>query len=346
MANYGATTDWNNEEKYLKSLAATGNAGQQSWANDQINSLNAAKTQYTYSGAADQSSGIKNAVSSQTAADVSALKNSYNQSLSSLNSAAAKIPEQYQAARNQTAASSEVAKQTFNEYAAASGLNSGAGGQAQLAQGNVLQGNLNSLNQSQADALSSVETQRAQLQAEYQNAVAQAKANNNASLASALIEEAQRVDASLLQAQANNISYQTAQEQQRQAALQSRAETQSAYGDFSGYSALGYTPQQITQMYNVWAAANPTLAAAVRGNTAATSNYYTASATPTATTPTASSDKGASYNTVWGQSRRMFDNGKSDQEIYNYLSQFNASQLTDAGLDYILNSLNISGYRE
>ena len=342
MANYGATTDWNNEEKYLKSLAATGNAGQQSWANDQLNSLNAAKTQYTYSGAADQSGGIKNAVSSQTAADVSALKNSYDQSLSSLNSAAAKIPEQYQAAKNQTAASSEVAKQTFNEYAAASGLNSGAGGQAQLAQGNVLQGNLNSLNQSQADALSSVETQRAQLQAEYQNAVAQAKANNNASLASALIEEAQRVDASLLQAQANNISYQTAQEQQKQAALQNRAETQAAYGDFSGYLNLGYSQAQISQMYNVWASANPTLASAIKGGisgTGGTGSSGGASYTYPANTQAVTSynQLGSSAKGIANQVSRSYGTAGSKSDII--ASAYSNGLITEQEADFLLSSV-------
>lgn len=56
--------------------------------------------------------------------------------------------------------------------------------------------------------------------------------------------------------------------------------------------------------------------------------------------------KGSSYNTIWPRARTMFDQGKSTQEILAYLDQFGEDQLTDAGLDYIMNSLNLNGYRD
>lgn len=63
--------------------------------------------------------------------------------------------------------------------------------------------------------------------------------------------------------------------------------------------------------------------------------------------PTASNgDYGGSYNTIWPRARTMFDQGKSTQEIMAYLDKFSEEQLTDAGLDYIMNSLNLNGYRE
>lgn len=77
---------------------------------------------------------------------------------------------------------------------------------------------------------------------------------------------------------------------------------------------------------------------------------YVSSGTSTGTetsTPTSSnSGFGTSYNTIWSRARTMFDEGRSTKEILAYLDRFNETQLTDAGLDYIMNSLNLNGYRE
>ena len=77
---------------------------------------------------------------------------------------------------------------------------------------------------------------------------------------------------------------------------------------------------------------------------------YVSSGTSTGTetsTPTSSnSGFGTSYNTIWSRARTMYDEGRSTKEILAYLDRFNETQLTDAGLDYIMNSLNLNGYRE
>jgi len=62
------------------------------------------------------------------------------------------------------------------------------------------------------------------------------------------------------------------------------------------------------------------------------------------TTPTSS--YGTSYSNIWKTARSMKDAGKSDADIMAYLDRFDATQLTDAGLDYIMQHLNISGARE
>lgn len=55
---------------------------------------------------------------------------------------------------------------------------------------------------------------------------------------------------------------------------------------------------------------------------------------------------GSSWNTVWPRARTMFDQGKSAEEIMDYLdARYEAGQLTDAGVEYIMNSLNLGGYR-
>jgi hypothetical protein len=79
---------------------------------------------------------IKELYAAQQEAILQAYKTAYDANVNTLDAAAAKIPAQYQAARNRAAAQSEIQKANFNEYAAASGLNSGAGGQAMLAMSN------------------------------------------------------------------------------------------------------------------------------------------------------------------------------------------------------------------
>lgn len=57
------------------------------------------------------------------------------------------------------------------------------------------------------------------------------------------------------------------------------------------------------------------------------------------------SGKGTSYNSIWHRARTMYDQGRSEKEIMAYLDQFGEKQLTDEGLDYIMSSLNLGGYR-
>ena len=68
--------------------------------------------------------------------------------------------------------------------------------------------------------------------------------------------------------------------------------------------------------------------------------------TQSGTAPYPHSTYGTSYNTAWGQARKMYDSGKSDDEIMAYLDQFSEDRLTEEGLRYIMSSLNLGGYRE
>lgn len=56
-------------------------------------------------------------------------------------------------------------------------------------------------------------------------------------------------------------------------------------------------------------------------------------------------DYGTSYTTAWSRARRMHDEGKSDEEILSYLDTFTTGRLTDAGYKYIMESLDLGGYR-
>ena len=132
-----------------------------------------------------------------------ALEAQYTANIGSLDRQAATIPGQYDAAANQAAAQAAVNRANFNEMAAANGLNTGAAGQAALAQNNALLGAVSEIRKNQANALNDVEAQRVSLQQQYQKAIAEAIANNEADRAAALYSEAKRVDESLVSTAVN-----------------------------------------------------------------------------------------------------------------------------------------------
>ena len=144
---------------------------------------------------------------------------------------------------------------------------------------NQLQSNLSNISAQQAEAVNDFETQRLQLSTAYNNAVAQAVANGQMEKAAALYQEAVRVDNSLVaqaQAQADeNYRYQIAKQEAAQNAYKmqkSYADTLAAYGDFSGYLAMGYPESVVALMASTWAAKNPLLAQAQGITTATTGN--------------------------------------------------------------------------
>ena len=102
------------------------------------------------------------------------------------------------------------------------GLNSGAIGQAALAQNNQLQSNLNTLESAQAAAQAEIEQQRVLLGQQYQLAINQAMAENNYNKAQALYQEAVRQDELLVQEQqfAANLALQYAQLAMQQSQFQ------------------------------------------------------------------------------------------------------------------------------
>lgn len=156
----------------------------------------------------------------QLEANLAKLQGAFDQSMAGYNAAKEQISPQYQQARNQTAASSDVNWKQFSDVAAANGLNTGAVGQAALSRGVALQSDLNALNRSEAEEISAIDLEIAKLQAEYQSAIAQAKASGEAELAAALYEQFNNFIAGKQQAQANQLAMQQAAaeaEQERKA---------------------------------------------------------------------------------------------------------------------------------
>lgn len=136
-------------------------------------------------------------------AQIQALRDAYDQNMLTYQAAREDIAPVFEAQRNATAAESERQRAAFNEYAAARGLNSGAGGQAELARGNVLAGNLNALNTEQARQETEINRAIAALKAQYQNQIAQAKADNDYQRLAELLTEYRTQEQSLVNTSAN-----------------------------------------------------------------------------------------------------------------------------------------------
>lgn len=147
-----------------------------------------------YYTATDQSDLVNQLYDAAIEAQKAALKAEYEKNVAAYDAQKKKLPQIYQSAKNQTATDAAIAQQSMNERFAASGLNTGAQGQAALSMNTALQGNLSALDADRAEKLVDIEAQRTQAMVDYQNAIAQAIANNEMERAQALYNEAIRVD--------------------------------------------------------------------------------------------------------------------------------------------------------
>ena len=152
----------------------------------------------TLPGANSQADYINAMYDANRRAQEDALRNAYEQQVNVYNDQVNRLPAAYNAAADQVAAQAAIQQRNFNEQAAASGLNTGAGSQARLAQNNAYLGNIREVRQAQADAEANLNLQRAQLETQYRNAIADAIAQNDLQRAQALYQEAVRVDESLV----------------------------------------------------------------------------------------------------------------------------------------------------
>lgn len=126
------------------------------------------------------------------------LKSAYESNLNAINRAGQGIGQQFTNARNQTAGASELSARNFQEYAAAMGLNSGAGGQAELSRNITLQNDLSALDAQEASTVADLELRKTQAESDYNNAVAQAQSQNDAEKAAAMYKEMVRQEEAAL----------------------------------------------------------------------------------------------------------------------------------------------------
>lgn len=172
---------------------------------DYIRQLQQMQNQKTAT-ATDQSDYIRQMYEQQLEANKAQLESDYNQNVSNLAGEEGKLGSNYYEQRRQTQANADRAQASYNEMANASGLNSGTGGQAQLARSNQLQSDLTALGNAEAQNRAEIERQRTLLGQQYQNAIRQAQAENNMELAQRLYQEATRVDESIIDASKNDSS--------------------------------------------------------------------------------------------------------------------------------------------
>lgn len=131
----------------------------------------------------------------------------------------------------------EAAKKAknYNEVQNAYGLTSGAMGQAQLASGNQLAGDLTGIRNQGADAMAEIERQRSILAKEYAAAIAKAQADNDFQRAQALYEAAQKEQDRLQQIKMLQMQF---EQQVRMFEMQQEAAAAAAGGG-GGYSYSG-----------------------------------------------------------------------------------------------------------
>ena len=138
---------------------------------------------------ANLSNYLKEQYAAQQQQALTELKSAYDKNVQALDEQAASVPAQYEAAKNEVAVKNAIAKKNFNEQAAATGLNTGTSGQAELARSNAYMSALSKLNRSEAEAQQALERDRLALQTDYENAIAAQKAANKSALQSALYQE-------------------------------------------------------------------------------------------------------------------------------------------------------------
>lgn len=186
---------------------------------------------------ADRANEIQSIYDAQREARLAELESAYQQSQSGYQAAADKIAPQYQNQANDLAVQYERNRRNFNQQALDSGLNTGTGSQAALAQNSEYQRDFGSLRTAQANAVAEADRQMANLTAQYQSDIKAALANNDYQKAAALLDE-------------YNNGYNRDLK---------NAQVLAEFGDFTGFAAI-YGQEQAEGMAKIWTAQNPDLA--------------------------------------------------------------------------------------
>lgn len=221
---------------------------------------------------------IRDMYDRKNAAQLAALKSTYEQNVMDYQAQDDLISAEAQRQRNQAAAQNDLQRMYMNEMGIMRGLNTGATGQLALAQSAEFQGNLANIGTQEQKSLADSALARAKLKAQYSAAVDQAIAQNDYELANALYQEYVRQDelsrkqAVADQEQANwEAKFQYQQNQDAMADAEAKAKLLAGFGDFSGYRALGYSDAEIALMQSAYNAKNGIKAA---GTTVAANPGY------------------------------------------------------------------------
>lgn len=154
----------------------------------------------------------------------------------------------YNTQRNAAAVDWERQRRNFLEGAATSGINTGAGSQAELSMMGMRQRSQNQLGQAQAQAEAEADRKMADIKRSTQAAIAEAVSKNDYNRAAALLDEYN-----------NAYNRSVTEEKMLYDRDMQRAQLLGQYGDFSGYADL-YGDETAAQAKAIWAAQNPQLA--------------------------------------------------------------------------------------
>lgn len=183
---------------------------------------------------------ISDMYDAQIEAQRAALQEQGDQALSDAQANRDKIASLYNKQRNAASVDWERQRRNFLEGAATSGINTGAGSQAELSMMSMYQRAQNDLGAAQAQAEADADRNIADIKRSTQASINEAIAKNDYQKAAALLDE-------------YNAEYNRAVE---------RAEALGQYGDFSGYAAL-YGDEAAAQMRYTWIMSNPEIALAM-----------------------------------------------------------------------------------
>lgn len=183
---------------------------------------------------------IRDMYDAQINAERAALQEQGDQALSDAQANRDKIADTYAKQRNAASVDWERQRRNFLEGAMTSGVNTGAGSQAELSMMGMYQRGQNTLGASQAQAEAEADRNLADIRRSTQAAINEAVMKNDYQKAAALLDE---------------------YKDQYNRAID-RAESLASFGDFSGYAAV-YGNEVASRMYQTWIAQNPDIAIAL-----------------------------------------------------------------------------------
>lgn len=183
---------------------------------------------------------IRDMYDAQINAERAALQEQGDQALSDAQANRDKIADTYAKQRNAASVDWERQRRNFLEGANSSGLNTGAGSQAELSMMGMYQRGQNTLGASQAQAEAEADRNIADIKRSTQASINEAVMKNDYQKAAALLDEYKE-------------QYNRAMD---------RAEALASFGDFSGYAAI-YGNDVASNMFRTWAMQNPELALAL-----------------------------------------------------------------------------------
>lgn len=253
-----AAGDWQGMKRYneLQNADREAHGEEPQYATDDIELIRRQSEEQAQQAALnyDHSEYLRKMYAAQVESALAGLKGAYDSGMAGYDAALEMLPQRYQGYRNDAAAQSAMAQKNFDERAQASGLNSGASGQAALDASAVYRGTLAQLNQAQANAAAEIDRAKANLRAQYETAVAQARANGDASLAEALYKELIRVDSlaredeqTAYDREQNDKKWKWETDEQDYQRAAEKAAGLATTGDYSGYAQLWGLSEEKTQ---------------------------------------------------------------------------------------------------